>query len=178
MGGGEPIPHDDFMTFGNNDPNHPNYIDFYDYKWGTDWDSGADGIPGTADAGEDNGQLDDAEKQHLSGNYFNLNRWKIFHYCIMCHECWAISDGDWTEHRAGRGEGSPPDNGDDDFTITKRATKVQNTFMHELGRNLGLPSTNNKNTVMYTTSAEAKKLDYLDSEWAIIQLDGITRATD
>jgi hypothetical protein len=112
---------------------------------------------------------------------FNFNRKDIFHYVILVHDCWAPRGGVWTLNRAGRGEGGAGTGGDD-FLVTHRATKRQNTFMHELGHNIGLGHTNGqaneRDSVMYTPSANANRLDYFPNQWSALLLDEVANDPD
>jgi len=165
MGGGSQVTHEDTIRFThdnddddrNGNPDSPGlWDDFYDFKYGED-----ENFNGILDAGEDrngNGRID---------SYFDHARFGIFHYVLFTHETESWWNNQWHIDSAGWGE--QPGN---DFIVTKRVSKVENTFMHELGHNLGLSHTNGqpneKDSVMYTPSADANRLDYFSSQWAVL----------
>ena len=159
MGGGGPIPHSDMIFYDANewlgrgpDPKRidgPNN-DFYDYK----------------------GTLNDQE-------YFDWSRKDIFHYTVCVHDYYREDDLAGTKKYPGASSEVPGD----DMCITwegmeNDATKQAKRFMHELGRNLGLGTSNTKDTVMYRISAESKVIDFNSNEWNSINLAGIDDTTD
>jgi hypothetical protein len=122
MGGGGPIPHQDSITW---------HDDVLDIKWGENWDTNGNG---RVDIGTDN----------LHGN-FDVNRWKIFHYCLFVHTKdggglgtsegpnWGFGD-DFVICDANIGG----DGWDNDWNWITHEIKETSLFMHELGHNIGL----------------------------------------
>ena len=112
MGGGEPIPHDDYISFGDenqgNNP-HPEYLNF--------------------------------EDDFKNGGYFNSERDNVFYYCIFAHYSWAyvFRDGEgwsWRSDRDGISSGN--DMLISDNNMDPKIADQGQSFMHELGHRLGL----------------------------------------
>jgi len=78
MGGGTSVPHKTPITFGENDPNHPTYLDFFDdYK----------------------------NNPNPAQDTFADCKKCIFHYCMFVHKFWFNENG-WSENFAGVADGS------------------------------------------------------------------------
>jgi len=159
-GGGQTIPHPGHnrITFDDTDPNNPNYPDFMDYK-------------GT---------------QANPSGYFEWNRKGIFHYCIFVHDIWWKNPqtGQWSDLPAGIAE-----QGGDDLMIAEEHVNSETdgmakVFMHELGHNLDLTHKTTKATVMFTImdppqgAESANVIDYLSTEWSILNVASFTTSVD
>ncbi|RLF73991.1 MAG: hypothetical protein DRN55_01570 [Thermoplasmata archaeon] len=192
MGGGEIVPHKDVIRFpwagsthntedrdGDGNPDSPGQLDdFFDFKYGGD-----DNFNGVID-GTETGSL----------GYFNHNRFGIFHYVLFTHETESWYDppgpdpGQWFINAAGWGEQPARGTSDgNDFIITSRASNQASVFMHELGHNLGLfhsqerdgsdrdPTVNPigsetvQSTCMYWQENDV--VNYLSQEWGALELN-------
>jgi hypothetical protein len=178
--GGTSLTHEDNIVWDEYKPG-TNYKSFYDIKWGDGWDTNG------------NWELDNNEENNLNGNYFDISRWGIFHYCLMLHNLWnKKSDATWIKWT---GYSNGPNNnennhwGGDDFSVSSKADgdKQWKCFMHELGHNLGLahpdidgdqktnPNCHHtghsdlKKSIMHSKSWDGT--DYFDDEWRDLKLE-------
>lgn len=108
------------------------------------------------DTDPDNPTYPDFYTDYKNNGFFSINRLGIFHYAIFCDKSWAMSEGIFTSNRIGLAEAI----GGNDFIVCTGYSK--NTFMHELGHDLGLMHSMEKAGTFnypqyYDTKSEAKQ---------------------
>jgi hypothetical protein len=167
MDGGTEIPYEPIVNYVNSDnsgrlagPNN----DFLDFKWGENWDTDSDSI---IDPGED-----------ISNGYFSPSRRGIFHYCLFVHD--MRKDG--STNKDGAAEIMGDDLMVDDGQMYPKVMDQAQTFMHELGHNLGLPDVDHAGSgyksVMNYDWEESWGLVYTSGEWNQINLAYVNSSPD